>query len=83
MAIIVEISDRLYDYTDEEKASEAVSQFMETHGLDESAVIAIWADATDPRRAEIEKMIFDAVDQNGSQTRADQTIPGGITLQIE
>lgn len=82
MAVIVEINDRLYDYTDEEKATEAVSQFMETHGLDESAVIAIWADATDPRHAEIERVIFDAVDQNGSQRRALESVPSGITFSL-
>ncbi|WP_298331352.1 hypothetical protein [Asticcacaulis sp.] len=82
MAVIVEINDRLYDYTDEEKATEAVSQFMETHGLDEISVVTIWADANDPRHAQIEKVIFDAVDQNGTQKRALESVPGGITISL-
>lgn len=82
MAISVDIADRLYDYTDEEKAADAVSSFQAAHGLDDDAIIAIWDNAGDPRRIELEKRIFDAVDANGSVKRAQESVPGGVSLLI-
>lgn len=82
MTIQVDISDRCYDYTDEEKAVEAIEEFQLVNGIDEKAVLAIWQDEKDPRRWELEKMIFEAVDANGSAKRAQDNIPGGITLSL-
>jgi len=83
MAIVVDIADRLYDFTDEEKAAEAVAKFQADRHLDDQVVIAIWESIADPRRAELEKQIFDAVDRNGSAKRAIETIPGSVSLSIE
>lgn len=83
MSVCVDIADRLYDYTDEEKASEVVAEFQAQYDLDDSAVVAIWADSADPRRSELEKLIFDAVDKNGSAKRARDNVPGGIELIID
>jgi len=83
MAIQVDITDRLYDYTDEEKATEAVGAFQAENGLDDDAVIAIWSDEKDPRHAGLEKLIFDAVDANGSAKRAAESVPDGVSLYVE
>jgi len=82
MAIAVDIADRQYDYNDEEKAADAVAEFQSAMRLDDAAVIALWNDHADPRRASLERRIFDAVDLNGSAKRAASTIPGGITLSV-
>lgn len=82
MSIIVDIADRLYDYTDEEKAAEAVAAYQADMGLSDQAVIAIWENDSDPRRAQLERSIFEAVDLNGSAKRANESIPGGISLQL-
>lgn len=82
MAISVDIADRLYDYTDEEMAAEAVAEFQSVHGLEDEAVIAIWDNAGDPLRGDLEKRIIDAVDLNGSVKRAQESVPGGISLLI-
>lgn len=82
MAISVDIADRLYDYTDEEKAAEAVAEFQGQLGLGDETIIKLWADESDVRRTELERMIFDAVDANGSMRRAQESIPGGISLEI-
>jgi len=83
MAIVVEISDRQYDYTDEEKAAEAIARFQVDNGLDDEAIVTLWADVKNAKRVELERRIFDAVDANGSAKRAEETIPGGISLSIE
>ncbi len=83
MPIQVEIADRLYDYTDEEKAAEAVEDFKATARLDDAAIVAIWNDEQNPLRPELEKVIFDAVDANGPVRRARESVPGGVTLSIE
>ncbi|MGN6210534.1 hypothetical protein [Asticcacaulis sp.] len=83
MTVSVDISDRLYDYTDEEVATEAVRFFQDELGLDDAAVLAVWATEADPRRGELEKRIFDAVDANGSAKRAGDSVPGGVLLFIE
>lgn len=83
MTISVDIADRLYDYTDEEKAAYAVAEFQSATTLDDGAVIALWEDESDPRRAQLLQMIFDAVDANGSEKRARESVPGGISLIIE
>jgi hypothetical protein len=82
MTIAVEITDRQYDYTDEEKATEAVSKFQEEHSLADAQVIAIWNDQSDIRRHDLEKRIFDAVDLNGTAQRANETVPCGVYLNI-
>lgn len=83
MPISVEISDRLYDYTDEEAACEAIMSFQETHELSEAEIITIWNSGDDPRRAELEACILDAVDQNGSVKRAAESVPCGISIILE
>lgn len=82
MTIQVDIADRLYDYTDEEKATEALAEYQETTGLQDAEIIAIWGNESDPRRAILERMIFEAVDANGSAKRAEENVPGGISLAI-
>ncbi len=83
MTILVDIADRLYDYSDEEKAAEAVALFQIERNLDDVAIVAIWADDTDPRRASLEAAIFGAVDSNGSAKRAQNNVPAGVELLIE
>jgi len=83
MTISVDIADRLYDYTDEEKAAEAVSRFQDQNHLDDTAIVEIWKDGADPRRAALEAAIFAAVDANGSAKRARESVPGGVELLIE
>jgi hypothetical protein len=83
MTVVVDIADRLYDYTDEEKAAEAIAQFQLDHGLDDAAIVTIWGDNEDGRRAALETVIFNAVDANGSVKRAQESVPGGIELTIE
>lgn len=82
MAISVDIADRLYDYTDEEKAADAVAGFQATLGLDDRAIIDIWASRTDGRRMKLEAMILAAVDANGSVKRAKESVPADIRLEI-
>jgi len=82
MAVSVDIADRLYDYSDEEKAAEVVAQFQEAMGLDDEAVVGLWQNESDPRRTELERQIFDAVDANGTVRRARESVPGGISLYI-
>ena len=83
MSISVEIADRLYDYTDEEVAAEAVAGFQDNLGLADADVLALWGDESDPRRPVLEKLIFDAVDANGSSKRAREGVPGGIELMVD
>ncbi len=80
MAIEVDIADRLYDYTDEEKAAEVIADFQSETGFDDEAVLAVWNDASNPRRAELERRIFEAIDANGSAKRAAESIPNVISL---
>lgn len=82
MSVQVEIADRMYDYTDEEKASKAVSEFQIEMGLGDEEAISIWADPNDPRQQELERRIFEAVDGNGPVKRAREHVPGGLTLSI-
>jgi hypothetical protein len=82
MAITVDIADRLYDYTDEEKAAEAIAGFQEEFGLDDTAVLKIWQNEADGRRAGLERLIIAAVDANGSVKRAADNIPGEIILSL-
>ena len=83
MAISVDIADRLYDYTDEEKAAEAVSEFQAAMGLDDSGVLALWESVANPQRNELERLIFEAIDKNGSAKRQRESIPGGLSLFID
>ena len=83
MAISVDIADRLYDYTDEEKAAEAVVEFQARTGLSDDAIVVLWQTENDPQRLELEKCIFEAVDANGSVRRANEAAPGRITLVAE
>jgi len=83
MTVVVDIADRLYDYTDEEKAAEAVAAFQQEHSLDDHAIISIWNDPDDSRRIELERRIFDAVDSNGTAKRARESVPGGVCLVID
>ncbi|WAC49800.1 hypothetical protein OVA03_07845 [Asticcacaulis sp. SL142] len=83
MGVSVDIADRLYDYTDEEKAAEAVSEFQFETGLSDAEVVALWDIDADPRRNELERRIFEAVDANGSVKRAQESVPGGVALFID
>ncbi|CAM3276656.1 hypothetical protein [Asticcacaulis taihuensis] len=82
MTVQVDIADRLYDYTDEEKAAEAIAEFQVLAGLDDQAILSLWENENDPRRHELERMIYGAVDANGSAKRAEENIPDGISLAI-
>ncbi|HTM81956.1 hypothetical protein [Asticcacaulis sp.] len=82
MAISVDIADRLYDYTDEEKAAEAVAEFQVLSGLDDEGVVALWQDEANIRRRQLEKMIIEAVDANGSEKRAKENVPAEINLFV-
>ena len=83
MAISVDIADRLYDYTDEEKAAEAVAEFQSDMMLGDEAVLTLWEDEGVPLRAVLEAKIFAAVDANGSVKRAQESVPDGISLFVE
>lgn len=83
MTINVEIADRLYDYTDEEKAAAAVADYQAEMGLDDVTVMAIWNSPADPRRDILDRKITEAVDANGSAKRAQESVPGGVTLFID
>ncbi|WP_157139013.1 hypothetical protein [Asticcacaulis biprosthecium] len=83
MSVSVDIADRLYDYTDEEKAANAVAEFQGLNGLDDQAVVALWKSQSDPRRADLEKRIFEAVDANGSTKRAREHVVAGVCLLVE
>lgn len=82
MAISVDIADRLYDYTDEEKAAEAVADFQAETGFSDQEIIALWGDETAAQRSDLEDRIFAAIDANGSVKRAQESVPGGISLLI-
>ena len=82
MTIQVDIADRLYDYTDEEKAAEAVAEFQVLKGLDDLSLVTVWENEGSPLRNQLERMIFDAVDSNGTAKRAAESVPGGISLGI-
>ena len=83
MAVSVDIADRQFDYTDEEKAAEAIAEFQSETGLSDNDILALWASEDASKRATLEQRIFDAVDANGSARRARETVPGGVTLVIE
>jgi hypothetical protein len=82
MTIAVDIADRQYDYTDEEKAAETIAAFQAEAGLSDEAVLALWADEGNPERNKLERRIYEAVDLNGSAKRAQETVPADITLSI-
>lgn len=65
------------------KASEAISEYQVLYSLDDTALVTIWRDKGAPRQRQIEKLIIDAVDANGSAKRAEQTVPSDINLIIE
>ena len=83
MPVSVDIGDRLYDYTDEEKTAEAVARYQADLALTDNEVIEIWVSDTDPRRDELERCILDAVDANGSAKRAQESVPADISLSID
>lgn len=83
MTVLVDISDRLYDYTDEEAAGIAVSAFQEEFGISDQEIVLVWGRDSDPRRTELEKRVFKAIEANGSVKRAAESVPSGITLTIE
>lgn len=83
MTISVDIADRQYDYTDEEKAAHAIAGFQDKFDLSDDEIMALWLQDNTPLRVELERAIFDAVDTNGSVKRARDTIPNGISLFIE
>lgn len=82
MTISVDIADRLYDYTDEEKAAVAIADYQASEGIDDPEVMRIWLNETDPRRTTLERVIFEAVDANGSVKRAQTSIPAEVHLSI-
>jgi hypothetical protein len=82
MTVAVDIADRQYDYTDEEKAAEAIASFQAETGLSDEAVLALWADERSAERVVLERRIFDAVDLNGTAKRAQETVPADITLSV-
>lgn len=83
MAIVVDIADRQFDYTDEEKAAEAIAGYQAETGLSDADVVSLWADVSNANRSELERRIFDAVDANGSARRARETVPAGVSLIAE
>lgn len=83
MTISVDIADRLYDYTDEEKAADAVAAFQVEMNLDDDAIIALWQEEAGSLRANLEGRIFAAVDANGSVRRARESVPDGISLFVD
>ena len=82
MTIAVDIADRQYDYTDEERAAETIAAFQVETGLSDEAVLALWADQGNPERSNLERLIINAVDLNGSAKRARETVPADITLSV-
>jgi hypothetical protein len=82
VTVTVDIADRLYDYTDEECAADAIAEYQAQTGLDDSAIIALWEDERDPRYKDLYGRVVNAVDANGSVKRARDNIPAGITLAI-
>jgi len=82
MVISVDIADRLYDFTDEERAAEVIAEFQDEMKLNDEAVVALWASDNDPRRVDLEQRIFAAVDTNGSVKRARESIPSCISLTV-
>jgi len=82
MTIAVDIADRQYDYTDEEKAAETIAAFQVEAGLSDEAVLALWAVQGSPERNKLERLIIEAVDLNGSAKRARETVPADIALSI-
>lgn len=83
MAISVDISDRQYDYTDEETAAAAVAQFQAETGLEDAEILSLWVGPQTLQRQTLEGRIFEAVDMNGSARRAAESVPAGITLFVE
>ncbi|ADU13149.1 hypothetical protein [Asticcacaulis excentricus] len=83
MTIIVDIANRLYDYTDEEKAAEAIAAFQADQGLSDAEVLAIWERDSSSQRDELERRIFEAVDANGGAGRARDEIPYPLSLMTE
>lgn len=83
MTVIVGIANRLYDYTDEEKAAEAVAVYQADHGLSDAEIIAIWEGAATPQRDDLERRILEAVDANGGASRARDEIPYPLSLLTE
>jgi len=83
VTISVDIADRLYDYTDEQKAAEVVADFQAEEGLTDEAVMAIWNSGSDPRRSTLEKNMFAAIDANGSVRRAQESVPAAISFFVE
>ncbi len=83
MSVSVEISDRLYDYTDEERAANTIAAFQDELGLSDAEILALWQDQMDPRRLRLEKLILDAVDANGTVKRALESVPCEIDLYVE
>ncbi len=82
MAILVDIADRLYDYSDEETAQRAVAEFQNDTGLTDEAIIALWADERNPQRFELEARIVRAVDLNGSAERAQTQVASQVNLLV-
>lgn len=80
MVISVYIEDRLYDYTDEECASDAVLDFQEKNGLSDQQILEIWFDSSDPFHSQLQAVVYEAIDKNGTVKRAQESIPGGITI---
>ena len=80
MTICVDIADRLYDYTDEEKATQAVEDFQSDTELSDTEILTLWTNAKDPRRLELERRILNAVNLNGSLKRAYEHTPAEISL---
>ena len=82
MPITVDIADRLYDYTDEECAADAIAIYQNETGLDDAAIVSLWGDENDSRRQELYGRIVEAVDSNGSVSRAQHSIPAYISVDI-
>lgn len=83
MALILEIADRLYDYSDEEKALIALQNYQYETGMDDDTIIMYWETATHKKcaqRDEIQHVVYQAIDMNGSFARAAKSIPAGVTI---
>ena len=83
MTVSVDIADRLYDYTDEEKAAGAIADYQASNDLSDQDILTIWLNEADPRHTVLERMIFEAVDAHGSAKRAQTNVPAEIYLVID
>lgn len=83
MSVMVEIADRLYDYTDEEAAASEIASFQEEKALEDITIIEIWSADNHPLKADLQHRIYTAIDANGTVQRAQASIPGELYLYVQ